>query len=1437
MSNAKEINGAIENREKIRPIGWDDLLMEKTIEALITKQEELVKKGIIGFDSEEDLRKQVEALFNLFKTDCKEVDVAKNSGKPYKHLLKALEQSTHFQKIINLMVFGGTLTAILAEDWDIQRMEEIEETLGLNSMNQFKKIIAEQLLPEGFDFASDDAQGCCVHLDKGGGNGSFMNNQRYATQEKIQDVPLSKIWKGISTGFNLHQVPTDILDRFLKKEAKEDPKFQKFLIALKQFVKKFLQKTWFKTEKNQSSIRKHLPIVDYFDNNILFVALWNLEVEDKLKLAKDFAAESEIPVDQDTFDLIQAFLGVPKEKREIELTRRAYSTLSQRKAALSKEKRKFTEVKKTFEKNEIIAIKEVVSEIQDQKKGELKKLANVIRQDTPKCNQTLKKLSEISIQAFKKQGRLVDIRSISSEIEKGNLIDIAQIRSSLKKDGALATQEIDPETAAQKIENGEFVDLHAIVQRTQSAEEKETDFISLGSIFKKIESINKLKRPKNQSEALAYLENLILFYQEEISCIEELSSSPYSGSNEAEKEEKAEIAQTYRNFLEREKIEPLLSLKKEIESSANFNSANFRHELNQIEELLTQANSLEEVKIFLDQKLDALEQNHSYIDTFLSLKDVAYEKHFNKKDSRKTAARKNGLLNKILKLEKIQQDLKKRKYGEDIEDILNDLNAELGFDVEPENIFNEIQEAITRIQKEVDFIEANFEHVVLSKKIGFLKKSIQQLENGEKPKKVLENIKNNKILEIQIQPKQNLLKVLKNELQKSIKTAQGLKQKIKDLSLGSEEDEQTIRKNRNNFLRKYFDPEFVETMLAFEKKGQNGEVFFSVEEGHLDLNKHCVTYPQNFVPSEFINLPKIFAPQSFALITSVRSDSHESTEDFIKDIRGNLKLLRPGGILMIDGFKESYSRIYRLKEIQELLSSEKLKGKYKVKVTLDNETNTPKSVIIQKINPNARLNIDDLDKQASRLRACFKQNVHFQNIDKTLQRIDLNLLNIARKRVKNSSEQGVDLIKTITHEKIEKVVRNILLEHTHAKWDKIDNFFLNQKTLNSIFGGKTEIQDLQDAEWQELVANVEGAIDQIIEETRENVTKITDIKLERYSPKRNHLFPRKRYPKDPEDHPTNRHYASEPSTLLADKYFKSEKFQTELSKTIEQIIFNLEKTGLEKPIIIPTFDGCATNQMVSKLLRKMGFRKFVKFEEFRTNMREVTLHNKIAEMEGILVGGGSQHNVYTEDGAFFQDKVGRPLLEKLKDPHTPLFAFPICFLYQLFAALLNKESGKKDRVIAGALEFGPGIAEITNRTHPLFKNCFPENKNPDKKLRLTVAQTRSGHVLDMPEEGVTPLAKHPDTQRIIAYEAANGGIIGIQWHPEIVNLGDFEKVLKEISEETLGQIFGVNRAMVLQNTKNAHLHLEENSNKMILANALKIMSERLCNSLKIPTEN
>lgn len=127
------------------------------------------------------------------------------------------------------------------------------------------------------------------------------------------------------------------------------------------------------------------------------------------------------------------------------------------------------------------------------------------------------------------------------------------------------------------------------------------------------------------------------------------------------------------------------------------------------------------------------------------------------------------------------------------------------------------------------------------------------------------------------------------------------------------------------FCKKYFKPNFSET--------------------DYDLACDINIYPQNVIPGKFEEVDDVF-PKSwpFTLIHSFRSSSHLDDEAYIQFMKTLCLKLVPGGILIDDGMRQSYTRFERIKELQELQNA--LGEEFRFEIITDGDK--PKSILIQR---------------------------------------------------------------------------------------------------------------------------------------------------------------------------------------------------------------------------------------------------------------------------------------------------------------------------------------------------------------------------------------------------------------------------------------------------------------------------------------------------------
>ncbi len=150
------------------------------------------------------------------------------------------------------------------------------------------------------------------------------------------------------------------------------------------------------------------------------------------------------------------------------------------------------------------------------------------------------------------------------------------------------------------------------------------------------------------------------------------------------------------------------------------------------------------------------------------------------------------------------------------------------------------------------------------------------------------------------------------------------------------------------FLKRFFNENFVSAV--------EHNVYFGSDPRDpnliLDLNEQPPVYLDGIFLDNFTNLDQHLPKESCSLITAVRSDSHEDAETFTEDIRQNLRQLKKGGCLVSDGVRESYTRLYRFKEVLAVLEEREFKDKFKAEIVFDTQTNMPVSLFIQREHEN-----------------------------------------------------------------------------------------------------------------------------------------------------------------------------------------------------------------------------------------------------------------------------------------------------------------------------------------------------------------------------------------------------------------------------------------------------------------------------------------------------
>lgn len=174
----------------------------------------------------------------------------------------------------------------------------------------------------------------------------------------------------------------------------------------------------------------------------------------------------------------------------------------------------------------------------------------------------------------------------------------------------------------------------------------------------------------------------------------------------------------------------------------------------------------------------------------------------------------------------------------------------------------------------------------------------------------------------------------------------------------------------------------------------------------LDLNGHPLIHPRNFTSGFFTGTPAIFPPRSAMLISACRSDSHEKEADFQKDIAQNLDLLAPGGIILTDGIRGSYTRIDRFDEVQAAIQSRPDKNDFRAEIILDAKAQVV-SLLIQRRDENGEFLTDEEKDEF------LGEKVKIQSLKSVASRPDLQIINNVRRKILELSSDDVKVFEQL----------------------------------------------------------------------------------------------------------------------------------------------------------------------------------------------------------------------------------------------------------------------------------------------------------------------------------------------------------------------------------------------------------------------------------------
>jgi len=146
--------------------------------------------------------------------------------------------------------------------------------------------------------------------------------------------------------------------------------------------------------------------------------------------------------------------------------------------------------------------------------------------------------------------------------------------------------------------------------------------------------------------------------------------------------------------------------------------------------------------------------------------------------------------------------------------------------------------------------------------------------------------------------------------------------------------------NPLDFFRRFMKPQFLEMfMLPFSDR--------------LDLNAYPSFSDKGFFPMKFQDIDQMVYHKGMTmreqvdLVFGCRSDSHLNGDEYRDFLTKVIDFLKPGGVYISDGVRESYTRILRFQTVLDILTNGKEQGKYRALAVVDKVSGAPLSVYIE----------------------------------------------------------------------------------------------------------------------------------------------------------------------------------------------------------------------------------------------------------------------------------------------------------------------------------------------------------------------------------------------------------------------------------------------------------------------------------------------------------
>lgn len=110
-------------------------------------------------------------------------------------------------------------------------------------------------------------------------------------------------------------------------------------------------------------------------------------------------------------------------------------------------------------------------------------------------------------------------------------------------------------------------------------------------------------------------------------------------------------------------------------------------------------------------------------------------------------------------------------------------------------------------------------------------------------------------------------------------------------------------------------------------------VYPGTSQAVLDLNLEICAFPQGLIPGRFETIDELIPARSVDNATSIRADSHLISPEFEKYLTKVIRCLKPGGILEVDGLRESLTRVQRFEEVIKAMKEHE--EEFRVQISLN----------------------------------------------------------------------------------------------------------------------------------------------------------------------------------------------------------------------------------------------------------------------------------------------------------------------------------------------------------------------------------------------------------------------------------------------------------------------------------------------------------------------